>query len=715
MLTPYNEDLFIGCRFADRYHIIELVGKGSMGVVYKARHELMGRFVAIKMLRGQLQQDERSVKRFEREARAASRLDHPNVIIVHDFGLTEHRQPYLVMDFASGVTLYQIEKREGRMPPERAVHIFSQVCDALHHAHIQGVIHRDLKPSNIMVMRKDDDPDFVKVFDLGIAKIAWGEESEKEDLTNTGEVCGSPVYLSPEQCKQEVLDHRTDIYSLGVVMYELLTGVPPLMGETVYDTIYLHVNEQAPRFAEVCDLRLPTRLEQVVLKALQKDPAHRQQSMQELKLELVAALSQSMPPAPDMTVHRRPPAASSIGGPSTAETLKDEIRALRASVEMIRAVPGQQKQGSARPEKKLGPVATTAILSSVISIVATLAVLAMVNISKPKAVRSQQVEAKPPTSTTRGGTGEISAETTDQQPLRGAAQVKPAVSRKHPHDPKAQSGTAGAETTTPSTATAASERKLKWATSGEPKRNPNAPTVAAESTKSPGKPSLQAIAPKIDDAALPAHQDNGGGFNPFFSIFQQGKSGSQPKAPTKPRGKGSKLQSLSPVMAPEQGSDGGQQDWLPQAQQAQQAQPPPQVVPQQPPPMVAQQVQQPYRPPVQQVAPSGPTLEEQQQAVVLNNEAVGILTSEPQAAIEKLNRALKLNPSYTKARIHLGNAYHNLANQQRQSGSEFNAVANNYRLSLNILRDAVGAGHPAYLATKQDYENFLQTAGARSQ
>jgi tetratricopeptide (TPR) repeat protein len=117
----------------------------------------------------------------------------------------------------------------------------------------------------------------------------------------------------------------------------------------------------------------------------------------------------------------------------------------------------------------------------------------------------------------------------------------------------------------------------------------------------------------------------------------------------------------------------------------------------------------------QQAAPSGPTLEEQQQAVVLNNEAVGILTSEPQAAIDKLQRALKLNPQYTKARIHLGNAYHNLANQQRQGGNDFGTVVNNYRQSLNILKAAVGASHPAYLATKQDYENYLQSAGAQNQ
>src|SRR5262249_18596708 len=160
----------------------------------QARHELMGRTVAIKTLRGQLQLDERSVKRFEREAQATSRMDHPNLIAVHDFGLSEARQPYLVMEFVNGRTLYEILKREKRISAERAVRIFTQVCDGLHHAHIQGVIHRDVKPANIMVLDKPDEPDYVKVFDLGIAKIAFGEAQEREALTGTGEVCGSPVY-----------------------------------------------------------------------------------------------------------------------------------------------------------------------------------------------------------------------------------------------------------------------------------------------------------------------------------------------------------------------------------------------------------------------------------------------------------------------------------------------------------------------------------------
>lgn len=641
MLTPYNEELVIGSRFADRYQILELVGRGSMGVVYKARHELMGRVVAIKMLRSVLQLDERSIKRFEREARAASRLDHPNVIIVHDFGLTENRQPYLVMDFASGNTLYTVQKRERILRPDRAVHIFTQVCDALHHAHVQGVVHRDLKPSNIMVMQRDDDPNFVKVFDLGIAKIAWAEsEHEQEALTATGEVCGSPVYLSPEQCTHSPVDHRTDIYSLGVVMYELLTGVPPLMGETVYDTIYLHVHEPPPRFNEVCDLPIPPRLEQIVMKALSKDPGDRQQSMQELRWELQAALMQHDEKlkvmAPDVAMKQRRPGVGPSGRaippePSTAETLKDEIRALRASVEQIRAVPKPTADAGGR--KTLGPVAMTAVLSSVVSIVATLAVLAIMNAGK--------------------SSSKIATPESDAKSLMYRAPIKKDGSLNTSNSP-----VRGDVYTVPST--------TKEPVSTVPSSSPSAPAPQSVRPKVVHKTvdSPKQIAPRAEVAMKPQPAPNAAAPNPFFSIFEPGKS--PPLSP-----------SPAPTPTPAQ-----EQQPIQQQQQA-----PPHVV--------------------QPALPPQPTTEDQQQAVALNNEAVSLLTTDPGGAIDKLNRALKLNPSYTKARLHLGNAYHNLANRQRAT-DKISAI-NNYRLSLDILKEAVGESSPAWQATKQDYESLLQS------
>jgi serine/threonine protein kinase len=293
MAQPYDEDLKIGDRIAGRYEILAVIGQGSMGVVYKCRHDILGRTVAIKTLRmREHNSDDRSQKRFEREARLASRLDHANLISVHDFGYTASGDPYLVMDFVSGQTLFDIMKRERYLIAERAVNLFSQVCDGLFHAHQRGVIHRDLKPANIMVVKNENLPETVKLVDLGVAKIVQGED-EGEAITMTGEVCGSPIYLSPEQCMYQELDPRTDIYSLGVCLYECLMGQPPLRGSSVYDTIYMHVHEMPRPFSAIAggNPEVPRQLEEVVLRCLAKRPDDRYETMLQLKQELLASLN----------------------------------------------------------------------------------------------------------------------------------------------------------------------------------------------------------------------------------------------------------------------------------------------------------------------------------------------------------------------------------------------------------------------------------------
>ncbi|MBY0547238.1 MAG: protein kinase [Candidatus Obscuribacterales bacterium] len=295
MQSSYGEELGVGDKIAGRYEVLSVLGKGSFGVVFKAKHEILGRIVAIKTLRTQRIVDDRSAKRFEREAKAACLVDHPNIIKVHDFGYSvEDGVPFLVMDFISGIPLYNILKEERCITPERTVLLFSQVCDGLYHAHQRGVIHRDLKPANIMVVKKENEPETVRIVDLGVAKIVAGAEAaESEAITRTGEVCGSPIYLSPEQCVYSELDHKTDIYSLGVCLYESLTGVPPLRGETVYDTIYMHVNESPKPFKTVApDLDIPASLEEIVMRCLSKRPCDRFESMQELKQALLNALKE---------------------------------------------------------------------------------------------------------------------------------------------------------------------------------------------------------------------------------------------------------------------------------------------------------------------------------------------------------------------------------------------------------------------------------------
>lgn len=292
VLIPLTQDPLVGTKLADRYLVQSVVGYGGMGIVYKARHELMDRDVAIKMLKADLKSDQLSVKRFQQEARAACRLKHPNVITLFDFGVSPSAQPYLVMDYLKGISLADVIKKDGHVGVDRTIKIFLQAARALEHAHRNDVIHRDLKPGNIMLEEKDDEKDFVKVVDFGVAKILGGsEDAEAQRLTQTGEVCGSPVYMSPEQCMGQKLDPRSDIYSMGVVMYETLTGRLPLLGKTMVDTMQKHTIEQPPPFGDVRpDLYIPERLEAVVFKALKKDPGERQQSMAELERELEQAV-----------------------------------------------------------------------------------------------------------------------------------------------------------------------------------------------------------------------------------------------------------------------------------------------------------------------------------------------------------------------------------------------------------------------------------------
>lgn len=296
LLMALPQDQWEGRRLADRYSIKQRLGTGGMGVVYLAWHELMERWVAIKMLKQSFVEDQMSVKRFQQEAKAASRLKHPNVITLHDFGVTNTGQPYMVMDYLVGYdkeheakSLSQFLKEAGQLPVEKCIHIISQACEALDHAHRQGVIHRDVKPANIMIVPTEEDHLAVKVVDFGVAKLLPinNLSAESQGLTQIGEVCGSPVYMSPEQCMGQALDSRADIYSMGVVLYECITGKLPLIGKNMVETMSKHMNETPPSFSTVrSDLFIPDRFEQVVMRALAKSPHSRQQSMAELAQEL---------------------------------------------------------------------------------------------------------------------------------------------------------------------------------------------------------------------------------------------------------------------------------------------------------------------------------------------------------------------------------------------------------------------------------------------
>jgi serine/threonine protein kinase/tetratricopeptide (TPR) repeat protein len=302
LLTPILVDTLIGTTLADKYQIMEKLGSGGMGLVYKAKHLLMKRLVALKLMLPQFAASATALKRFRQEAQAASHLNHPNILKVYDFGVTPQGLPYLVMDLLEGTNLSAELTTRNFLPVGRALNIFVQTCSALSHAHQKGVIHRDLKPGNIMMVEYDGQSDVVQIVDFGMAKILTDMDGDTEELTKTGEVFGSPMYMSPEQCMGRELDARSDIYSLGCVMYRTLTGKPAVAGASAMECFNKHATAVPASFADVApELMLPPSLEAIVFKAMAKEIEDRHESMADLReqlmyeLSLLSEISSSMP------------------------------------------------------------------------------------------------------------------------------------------------------------------------------------------------------------------------------------------------------------------------------------------------------------------------------------------------------------------------------------------------------------------------------------
>jgi beta-lactam-binding protein with PASTA domain/predicted Ser/Thr protein kinase len=265
-----------GSVIGDRYRIEARIGSGGMAEVYRGVDPVLNRTVAIKVLLPQFARDASFVERFRREAQAAARLNHPNIVSVYDTGADGDTQ-YIVMEFIEGRTLAEFLDAGRRPTPVQAAEIAQKVCSALTAAHSQGVIHRDIKPGNIMVTREGT----VKVMDFGIARITSGVETAPQ----TSAVLGTASYLSPEQAQGGPLDARTDIYSLGTVLYEMLAGRPPFMGESPVAVAYKQVNE-APIPPSQINADIPPRLDAVVMRALSKNPANRYQTAKEFSEDL---------------------------------------------------------------------------------------------------------------------------------------------------------------------------------------------------------------------------------------------------------------------------------------------------------------------------------------------------------------------------------------------------------------------------------------------
>lgn len=271
--------------FADKYDLVSRLGHGGMGVIYKAKRVDDGELVALKVLHSHLLNDVESKKRFELEAAACRDLKHRNIIEMKEFGFSKHGQPYMIMEYLEGKSLTDIIEKRGRLEVRRFINIFTQICDGLNHAHKKGVVHRDVKPSNVMIIKSEAGVDIAKILDFGIAKRHM--EENRDNLTPTGNVLGSPAYIAPEQCAGAEADPRSDIYSLGCVMYEALTGAPPFVHDSAIKVLLMQLSEQPKPLSVACpDAEFPLELETIMMRCLEKDPAARYQNASELGAEL---------------------------------------------------------------------------------------------------------------------------------------------------------------------------------------------------------------------------------------------------------------------------------------------------------------------------------------------------------------------------------------------------------------------------------------------
>ncbi|GEM_PF-1967700 len=286
MAQQKSHPIDAGATLAGRYELLKIIGQGGMGCVFLARHKQVGRHYAVKVLWRRHDEDKRICQRFLQEAKIAGSLSHVNLTSVYDYGETEEGYPFIVMDFVDGVSLSELLDSHERIDIPRAIGIFRQICAGLLYAHEKGLVHRDLKPANVMLVNHEG-AELVKIVDFGIAKVIAKPGENVQELTGSGEIFGSPYYASPEQCMGQSVDARSDVYSLGCLMFQVLTGHRPVEGENPIQTIIKHIQQQPPSFAEVRpDHGVPEALENIVLKCMAKSPDERYQSVAAVSEEL---------------------------------------------------------------------------------------------------------------------------------------------------------------------------------------------------------------------------------------------------------------------------------------------------------------------------------------------------------------------------------------------------------------------------------------------
>ena len=365
------EDPLIGQLVADRYQILSLIGEGGMGRVYLAEHVRMGRKSAVKVINPALATTADAIARFNREASNACRINHPNVAQVYDFGEMADGTLYLAMEFVEGETLDAVIARGGPLPPPRAAQIAKQIADALFAAHHLGIVHRDLKPENVMVARHLDGTDWVKVVDFGIAKTVQRDGAGSQTVTTAGVSLGTPEYMSPEQLAGEKLDHRTDIYSLGLVLFNMLTGELPYPKVTSKETLVKRLTSKPRTLAEVrSGVAWPAALQASLDRALAPDVADRYDSVGELGRDVVRATEEASAtgsPTPAVTGGPRQSVAPPTRRVSPPEEAVEQPMAHRRALPWAVATAGVLAaiaMFAAQRQRTAGPTAASETVSA---------------------------------------------------------------------------------------------------------------------------------------------------------------------------------------------------------------------------------------------------------------------------------------------------------------------------------------------------------------
>ncbi len=282
----------VGRVFLGRYQTIRLLGEGGMGRVYLARQIDLGRQVVVKVMHDHIAADPKFQERFQRETLLMARFQHPYAVTLYDASLNDPQGPCIIMEYIRGVTLDSLlESNRGRLSPARVGRLLGQLCEVLQAAHGEGIIHRDLKPANLMVVDPDTPYEKIKVMDFGLAKLVDAPTLKQISVTGGDFAVGTPVYICPEQVRGDPVDHRGDLYSVGVILYELLTGKPPFTGQSTMDILLAHATEEPQPFAAMSNGMVPPAIEAVVLACLAKNPAQRPPSARDLAERFETALA----------------------------------------------------------------------------------------------------------------------------------------------------------------------------------------------------------------------------------------------------------------------------------------------------------------------------------------------------------------------------------------------------------------------------------------